>query len=405
MKNILNLTAITTGGGGIACLRFHKVLSQLNYNSYLATPRKELNFNKIKKIISPKIKNNFFLNFFKKIKNKNTFLKNYITKINKYCFYGLENSNFLSLKGSVPKIIDIIFVHWVDGFVNYDDLYKFYQTYKCKIIFLMYDMYPITGGCHYSYECKNFTSGCKSCPAVPFFLRKKISKNYQNKSFLINNINAEICVFSSQDYKLVKQSNLSFAKVHKLFIPIYFRNLPIRQFKIGKKFNILCSALKFDPRKGSERLMELLDVLDDKLNSEKKIFSFFCFDNYFLRKTYKNIVFKKIKNPKSEYEMLNLYFKSDIFLNLSEADSAPMMITEALLCGIPVISTNVGNASDIIINKNNGYLLQKYAPNDLINCIIEITKGKWKVDSRKISNDIKKKISIKKFKKLINKIA
>ena len=124
-----------------------------------------------------------------------------------------------------------------------------------------------------------------------------------------------------------------------------------------------------------------------------------------MKKIYKNIFFKKIKNPKSEHEMLNLYFKSDIFLNLSEADSAPMMITEALLCGIPVISTNTGNASDLIINKNNGYVLAKYDPNDLINKIIEIMSGKWKVDSLKISNEIKKKISIKKFKKLIDKIA
>ena len=405
MKNILNLTALTTGGAGIACLRFHKILTQLNYNSYLVTPSKDLNFTKIKKIINPKIKNNFFLNFLKKIKNNNTFLKNYLVKINKYCFYGLENSNFCSLNGFIPKNIDTIFVHWVDGFVNYDDLYKFYQTYKCKIIFLMYDMYPITGGCHYSYECKKFISGCKSCPAVPFFLRKKISKNFEKKFFLINMMNAEICVFSSQDYKLVKQSHLSFAKIHKLFIPIYFKDLPTRQFKKEKKFHILCSALKFDPRKGSEKLMELLDILDDKLNSEHKVIIFFCFDNYFLKKIYKNIFFKKIKNPKSEHEMLNLYFKSDIFLNLSEADSAPMMITEALLCGIPVISTNIGNASDLIINKNNGYVLAKYDPNDLINKIIEIMSGKWKVDSLKISNEIKKKISIKKFKKLIDKIA
>ena len=56
MKNILNLTALTTGGAGIACLRFHKILTQLNYNSYLVTPSKDLNFTKIKKIITPKIK-------------------------------------------------------------------------------------------------------------------------------------------------------------------------------------------------------------------------------------------------------------------------------------------------------------------------------------------------------------
>jgi glycosyltransferase involved in cell wall biosynthesis len=48
--------------------------------------------------------------------------------------------------------------------------------------------------------------------------------------------------------------------------------------------------------------------------------------------------------------------KSDIFLYYSYHDNFPIVILEAMACGLPVITNDVGAVSEIIENENNGYI-------------------------------------------------
>lgn len=69
------------------------------------------------------------------------------------------------------------------------------------------------------------------------------------------------------------------------------------------------------------------------------------------KKVYKNIVFMdKVKNASS----LNTQF--DCFLLTSQREGGPTSLLEAMLIGIPVVTTNVGIVSDIIIDGENGYV-------------------------------------------------
>lgn len=49
----------------------------------------------------------------------------------------------------------------------------------------------------------------------------------------------------------------------------------------------------------------------------------------------------------------------DWFINVSESEGIPVSIMEAISFGIPVIATNVGGVSEIVIAGQNGYLLKK----------------------------------------------
>lgn len=62
------------------------------------------------------------------------------------------------------------------------------------------------------------------------------------------------------------------------------------------------------------------------------------------------------------YESVVKYYqdnKVDVFLNVSDSEGLPVSIMEAISFGIPVIATNVGGTAEIVVDKYNGFLLDK----------------------------------------------
>lgn len=65
-------------------------------------------------------------------------------------------------------------------------------------------------------------------------------------------------------------------------------------------------------------------------------------------------------------EYLALY---DVLVLPSRIDGRPLVVMEALACGVPVIASNVGALSDLVEDGVNGYLLSPAAPVEFANCI------------------------------------
>ena len=65
-------------------------------------------------------------------------------------------------------------------------------------------------------------------------------------------------------------------------------------------------------------------------------------------------------------EIIDLYKKQSfhVFVNVSESEGIPVSIMEAMSFGIPVIATDVGGTSEIVVDKLNGFLLKKDFSND-----------------------------------------
>lgn len=75
-------------------------------------------------------------------------------------------------------------------------------------------------------------------------------------------------------------------------------------------------------------------------------------------------------------EILN---SADIFVNPSNKDNMPLSLFEALACGLPVISTNVGGIPDYIIDGINGFLIAPDNKEQFISKILYILKNQQKV--------------------------
>ncbi|MDH6674551.1 glycosyltransferase involved in cell wall biosynthesis [Paenibacillus sp. LBL] len=132
-----------------------------------------------------------------------------------------------------------------------------------------------------------------------------------------------------------------------------------------------------------ERLVkgeELLYQIIDKLNGHPVKFIFigegrkmeyqYCSDLGIEAEVYENL----------DYSLYpNLYSKMDLFLITSKAEGGPASLPEAMISGLPVISTPCGFVPDFIVNGWNGFLLNE--ADDFAAQIIELINQPEKIET------------------------
>lgn len=123
------------------------------------------------------------------------------------------------------------------------------------------------------------------------------------------------------------------------------------KFKVVTVANLL-------PKKNINLVVEIANKLPNiefvivGKGSEKEVIQKKITDNNLL-----NIKLLGFKTPE---EIKNIYDESDCFLLTSLAEGTPTAILEALATGLPVIASNAGGISDIIIDGVNGFIVNNY---------------------------------------------
>jgi len=70
--------------------------------------------------------------------------------------------------------------------------------------------------------------------------------------------------------------------------------------------------------------------------------------------------------------MAELYRSADVLLNTSLVDNSPNSLIEAMACGVPVVSTNVGGIPDLVNHKEQALLAQAGQPAQLADYVQQI---------------------------------
>lgn len=306
-----------------------------------------------------------------------------LSEKNKYSFYNYG-------KYSINKVsqIKLLMDHKPDAIIVYNNsnlispnLINYISNNGVKIFFYMMDLEFITGGCHYTFGCENYKINCNNCPATKFliknlpnkvFIEKK--KNYKHSKIIFLSPNFEI-------YNKVFKSKIFNKKNHKNFklnLGIDINLYKPKKINKSKKLKI-CFRSSLNPRKGNLLLKKSINkLIDGNKYIYKKIHFNILGDSSiisFLKE--KKIKFKFYKNVSNEKSLIKFYNDSDIFLNQSIQDAGPIMINEAMSCGLPVISFRTGIAKDIL-GKNNGFLIDKLNYKSLAKNISKVTKMKKK---------------------------
>lgn len=272
---------------------------------------------------------------------------------------------------------DYIYIHWIlGGFLNLRNIKQLARLGK-PVIFFMHDMWTITGGCHYSFNCQKYTSTCFNCQIFPknknndlasreFKKKLRLYTNYKNLYFVSPSKWLYNCATNSALTK--DQPNFY---IPNIIDKSFFK--PFAKSKAKEIFNIDYSemvvsfgAISIDsPYKGWPYLLEALRIL---FNDEQfKKITILVFGSGYKKEIELEIPYKTkfIGHLSDEYSTMLAYNASDVFVAPSLADNLPTTVLESLSCGTAVVGFNVGGIPDMIRHKENGYLARYRDANDL----------------------------------------
>ena len=92
-------------------------------------------------------------------------------------------------------------------------------------------------------------------------------------------------------------------------------------------------------------------------------------------------ILKEIPNNDEIYfphsKLIKIYKSHDAYINLARIESFGITLLEAIAAGLPVISFDTKGANELIINNENGILVNEYNPLKMAELIIEKIKDNY----------------------------
>lgn len=243
-----------------------------------------------------------------------------------------------------------------------------------------------------AFDCKGYEKGCCHCPALRFSGERDLSfQGYQIKKEFIDKTHLGTVSASTWLHHQTKNCSLFSNKPNfKIMLPVEETiyqpgNKSAARKELGLPVEskiILCGAASMDvPHKGMKYLGEALRILAKKLKTDPQVK-----EKVFLLLTGRGgsdclpFPSRKLGYLKSKEKLAQAYQAADLFVCPTVQDSGPMMINEAVLSGIPVVSFNMGVAADLIRTGDTGYLARLAESPDLargMEYILKLDKKAW----------------------------
>ena len=380
MKTFLHISSkYGRGGVGNAVKRMHFNLIDNNHNSIIINDVNDDKKNNIYKI------NNILNSLLIKIKYQ---IFTYFKFFDKKYFYNNYNNYFSISSNKIYKIInqnvDYIILHSIQNYCSFKTIYNLKNIYNAKVFLYIYDCEFFTGGCHYNLDCDKYLLDCNNCNAINKSSKKNASILFSYKNKYYKKINPEIISNSSYLSNKSKKSKL-LEKYNNFVLPVTIDNKIFYRFKNKKFNNKKIKLLYATPNlqsfiKGFDNLSNIFNKLNKNII---KNYQLITLGNKNFNKI-SNIDHKHIDFVNTDSELLQIYNEVDFFLmtsNIEESNST--MLMEAMFCGVPFISFNVGNVKFFEANKagfiidNNNY--EKYI--NTLNNLVNLSEKKYKIMS------------------------
>ncbi|MBR0170753.1 MAG: glycosyltransferase [Bacteroidales bacterium] len=367
MTKVLHISTSDNGGAGLAAYRLHRellshgvdskmlvVTKSVNDNTVIpATPSPELIYQtpsfavtrKIKKILR---RRGMFQTRMERIQRE----MDALSRSHPDVFFTSAMSVYDLSQHPLVRQADIIHLHWVQNFLNYD---TFFENVKKPIVWTLHDLNPLYGGFHHTLFREKYYNDYKNLEEEFYAIKR---------AALVGKTNITAVAISSQMHRLI--ANHEFFK-DKPIVDI-FNGVDYKQFTMPDKQSVrsllgiapetkvflFANRYLNDSQKGLDNLCKAFDLL----NIENGLF--ICLGEGDIPPCGK-INVRQFK-PVSNTEWLSqLYSAADylVFPSLQEAFSLTTL--EAMCCGTPVIMTPV-SGSDDLINDFNGINCDNFTP-------------------------------------------
>ncbi len=376
--NIVHFSTHDKRGAGEAAYRFHKNLQEHGHQSLMLVQKKLSDDDSIVEV------NDKILDFVY------TSLRTLDNKLNcfddEYLFFNRDRdviTNYKKLVSEIPFKPDAIVLNWISGFVNIKVIKDLQDYYNVPVFWHFMDMAPLTGGCHYAWDCEGYKNSCENCPAILNEHKKELSKKIlKNKEEIISKMKLYALMGSGWTMKQTQSSTIfKNTKIYPFAVSVdenIFK--PLSKIDLRKKYKIpldkrviyFAASNISDKRKGYDYLIEALK----RLSNHKEMSNVIVVIAGNSEQT--DILLKDLVIDYINIGYLNGnsalaegYNLADVYLSPSIQDSGPMMVNESLMCGVPVIAFEMGVAVGLIKNGVHGYMAKLKDSNEFGECILK----------------------------------
>jgi len=279
------------------------------------------------------------------------------------------------------KSADLVHLHWINGLVGIPTLRKV----KKPMVWTIRDMWPLTGGCHYSMDCYRYQVGCGKCPQLQSSSNLDMSRftvsmkhwflpaNLQpvGVSHWISDAAASSLVFANHSVRTIG-NNID----TRVFFPV---DKSVARLVLGLPANKKIVLI------GAQNLETYYKGLDLFHHASRLLV---CEAIHLV--TFGGAGKKAMASiplPQSHLGFLTdsvslqlAYCAADVFVAPSRMDAFPKTPTESLACGTPVVCFDATGLKDIVDHKLTGYCAQPFDAADLakgIDWVLELPRDRY----------------------------
>lgn len=275
-------------------------------------------------------------------------------------------SDYLGTDVSTHPLVreaDVLILHWVNSFLSYRSVEKLLMTGK-TVIWVMHDMWPFTGGCHYDWYCGGYAHGCGKCPRLNSKKELDLSRrNFMRKTQAVKSGKVIFVGPSEWSVSCAGQSKITEGqRIVKILNPlnrdVFYRRDNIQFLKEKYQIPIERKIILFGASKADNNKIKGMQYLDEALceisDMEYAVVIFGNAETICL--TNKKLEVRCLGAIEREDELAEIYSCADVFAAPSLQEAFGYTVSEALSCGVPVAAFDVGGIKDQVRHQENGYL-------------------------------------------------
>jgi glycosyltransferase involved in cell wall biosynthesis len=280
-----------------------------------------------------------------------------------------------------PGEVDVVVLHSITRLLTVREIRSLHEHYGAPLVWALADQAPLTGGCHYSYDCDGYTARCGRCPQLGSDREDDRSRTVLERRLELLSPLPIVFVAASSGVEEWVRRSAAFGSHRVERIPAITDDRVFRPFDrraardlLGVPQDasvvLLGAGNLVHPRKGVieyavpalERLRELgqdVFVLAVGARGDE------------LELPYPSRAVGALSDPVA---IALGYQAADVYLCPTIADAGPLMIPESLLCGTPVVAFDVGYAADLVRDGETGYVVRSRDPADLATALHELLR-------------------------------
>ena len=291
-------------------------------------------------------------------------------------------------KGATRKLLkyidkinpDVVHLHNLhSNYLNLNLLCDYLAKNNIKTVYTLHDCWAFTGKCtHYAaVKCDKWQNACGNCPLnkaeQPSLFFDVTSKVLKDKTEHLNKIKNLHLVACSEWIKGEAEKSLLKPKD----ITVIYNGVDTEIFKphssdfkeqngITEDFVIMGMADKWCLKENETAVQKIIEN-----NKQSKIIVVGCQEEQKERfKNYNNVL--ALGYIKEREKLADIYASSNLFINLTHADTLPTVNMESICCGTPILTYNCCGSPELV-DENSGFVVPE---NDIEALLEKITKIK-----------------------------